>query len=131
PFSINYQQLPRVTSNLGITSFNAQRTDENAWDIFGVVEAADATIGADLKLLRNGEEVESSPIVVGEETPHRFGVTVSVSEETNFELQLVPRQHDALAADNRAYLTIPRTRALRIFVDPEMIAYRHVLSSLE
>lgn len=131
PFSINYQQLPRVTSNLGITSFNAQRTDENAWDIFGVVEAADATIGADLRLLRNGEVIESSSIVVGKETPHRFGVTVSVSDETNFELQLVPKQHDALAADNQAFLTIPRTRALRIFVDPEMVAYRHVLSSLE
>ncbi|MCA9039116.1 MAG: VWA domain-containing protein [Planctomycetaceae bacterium] len=131
PYSVNYQQLPQITTNLGITSFNAQRVDDDSWDLFAVIEASRETIGADLKLLENGKEIDSSPILVGEETPHRFGVRVNVSNETQFELQLVPKQHDCLAADNRAFLMIPRTRALRIFVDPEMVAYRHVLSSLE
>ncbi|MEZ6049093.1 MAG: VWA domain-containing protein [Planctomycetaceae bacterium] len=131
PCAINYQQLPVVKSNLAITSFNAQRASETSWDLFARIEASQATIGADLKLLRDGEVIDSSSIIVGEETPHRFGVTTEVSDESQFELQLIPKQHDALAADNRAFLTIPRTRPLRIFVDPELTAYRHVLNSLE
>ncbi|QDU78787.1 hypothetical protein Pla110_04910 [Polystyrenella longa] len=131
PFSINYQQIPTVTANLGITSFNAQRTDDNSWDVFAVIEAAQETIGAELKLLKNGEVIDQSTILVGQETPHRFGVRIEVNDAAQFELQLIPKQHDSLAADNRAFLTIPRTRALRVFVDPEMLAFRHVLSSLE
>lgn len=133
PFVINYQQFKSKGANLAITSFNAQRAEDQNWNVFMMVEAARGKGSADLKVFKNGEELEGlkEELALSPELPHRSGFQIESEAGSRLELRLVPHGHDTLESDNIAYLTLPETRDLKIFVSPKLRTYRHALSNFK
>lgn len=132
-YDLEFHQLPGAGANIGITALNARRASVDSWDVFVRVEGADAaSAAAEVQLLKNGEPVGAPEnVILDPGQSQRIVFSVDADEAARLQAQLTPDGHDALAADNVAYLDLPVGRALLVYCSPELRTYRHSLSSLE
>jgi len=137
-FKIDYQRLPPAGPNIGITAFNATRASAGDWQAFiGVEGSPDADLPATLELTVQDAGRPSPARVLGSErlvvTKGRAErVTFSVSGEKSVSLTatLKPDGFDSLAADNVAYLDLPRSRPLWVYAPATLASYRHALVTM-
>jgi len=129
PFDLNFQLLPAAGSNIGITSFNARKNQAGNWDVFIRIEnSRQADSPAEVELLQDGTSIAKEEVILGSGDSQRLEFSVAADKESRLEAVLNPGSHDSLAADNRAFLTIPQSRSLLIYIDPELASYRYALA---
>ncbi|HAH49598.1 MAG TPA: hypothetical protein DCM07_33125, partial [Planctomycetaceae bacterium] len=121
PFDLNFQLLPAAGANIGITSFNARKNQAGNWDVFIRIEnSRQADSPAEVELLQDGTSIAKEEVILGSGDSQRLEFSVAADKESRLEAVLNPGSHDSLAADNRAFLTIPQSRSLLIYIDPEL-----------
>ncbi|WP_339682336.1 VWA domain-containing protein [Gimesia maris] len=129
PFDLNFQLLPAAGGNMGITSLNARKNQSGNWDVFIRIEnSKQADSPAEVELIQDGNSVAREEIVLGSGDSQRLEFSIAADKESRLEAILTPRSPDSLAADNHAFLTIPQSRQLLVYIDPELASYRYALS---
>ncbi len=130
-FDLDYHRLPAAGPNIGITAFNATRTPEGGWSVFvGIEGSPDAQITADLVVSHAGKAVAEERITVADGAAERISFAVPAGKPALLKATLEPRQFDSLAADNVAWLELPASRSLWVYVAPSLGSYRHALEAL-
>ncbi|RMG37463.1 MAG: VWA domain-containing protein [Planctomycetota bacterium] len=132
PFEVTYEQVPPAKTNIGITSLSARRTSLTEWTLFvRVASAVGDSASGRLQLWRDGEKTaeDSSVLDAGEGERILFPLTADAA--TRVEIRLVPEGHDALSADNRAFLDLPAPRPLNVYCPPALTTARHALAAVE
>jgi Ca-activated chloride channel homolog len=154
PFRLNYQKVPAAGPNIGITDFNARRT-QTGWEVFARIEGSGASAkpaGAsgdnegqpatsdepqdddrglvEVELLLNGESIkrDSVGVIAGQASRVAFPVTADAA--ASLELRIRPDQFDSLASDNTAFLELPAPRNLQVYCSEDLASYRHALAGM-
>lgn len=128
PFELNYQLLPAGGSNVGITSFNARKNQSGNWDVFIRIENSDKNDSpVTVELLQDGQSIAKEDIVLGKGDSQRLEFSISADSKSSLEAVLTPGAFDSMSSDNKAFLKIPESRSLAVFVDPELASYRFAL----
>lgn len=128
PFELNYQLLPPAGANLGITSMNARKNQAGNWDVFLRIENSKQSDGAAVvELFQEGQSVAREEILLSPGESQRLEFSVAAGGASKLKAVLTPGAADSLAADNEAFLTIPQSRDLLVYVDPELASYRYAL----
>ena len=132
-FRIDFQRLDPAGPNFGITACNARRGVSGQWDVFvqlGGPANAESTTGT-VELIEDGAAIASENVtLVGGAAP-RLVFKVSGEKPALIEARFTPRGFDSLAADNRAWLTLPTVRPLAVYVPPALASFRHALDSID
>lgn len=131
PFKLNFQRLPPGGPNLGITALSAQRAVAGGWDVFVQVEgSADAEGNASVELLQDGASIADESITVTRGRAQRMVFQVKGGHATSLQVKLKPDGFDSLASDNTAFLDLPESRPLRVFVPKSLPSYRLALQGI-
>jgi Ca-activated chloride channel family protein len=131
PFQLNYQRLKPGGTNVGITDFNARRT-QTGWDVFARLEASEKTKGSvDVDLRQDGQSIGHETVVIEGGKAERLVFRVNAAQAVSLELTITPDGFDSLSADNTAYLDLPEPRPLAVYCPAEMKSYRHALRALK
>ena len=131
-FKLNYQRLSRAGPNLGITALSAQRAATGGWDVFVQIEgSADAEGNAAVELFQDGNSIASERITVARGRAQRMVFQTKGDHASSLRVQLTPDGFDSLAADNTAYLDLPESRPLRVFVPKSLVTYRRALQGIQ
>jgi len=131
-FKLNYQRLPPAGPNLGITALSAQRAATGGWDVFVQIEgSADAEGNAAVELFQDGNSVATERVTVARGHAQRMVFQTKGDHATSLRVQLTPDDFDSLAADNTAYLDLPESRPLRVFVPKSLSSYRLALRGIQ
>lgn len=131
PFELVYQQLPPASPNIGIGSLNARRTGEQNWAVFvSITGSASAKSAANVRLLRDGDEIGNEAVVLEAGQPRQLVFEVEVRDETHLEVRLEPESFDSLAADNIAFIDLPIPRPVSVYVPSGMTTFRRAANVL-
>ena len=132
-YDLDFIQIPGAGANIGISALNARRGSVDSWDVFVRVEGADAaSSAAEVQLLKNGKPLGDPEVVILDPgQSQRIVFSVDADEAASIEARLTPDGHDALAADNVAYLELPVGRELIVYCAPDLRTYRHSLNALD
>jgi len=129
PFELNYQMLPPAGSNLGITSFNARKNQTGNWDVFIRVENTKTSSNpVTIELKQDGQTVAKEELVLGEGDSQRIEFSINTDSGSDLEAILSPGSYDSLPSDNRAFLKIPSSRSLLVYISPDLASYRYALA---
>ncbi|MFH1304519.1 MAG: VWA domain-containing protein, partial [Planctomycetota bacterium] len=129
PFELNYQMLPPAGSNIGITSFNARKNQTGNWDVFIRLEnSKDSDNPATIELKQDGQTVAKEELIVGKGDSQRIEFSINTKSGSNLEAVLTPGSYDSLPSDNRAFLKIPSSRSLLVYISPDLASYRYALA---
>lgn len=127
PFQVALQLVPPGGANIGISELNARRGPER-WDVFVRLEAAGIGGGtAKVEFHQDGELLGSEQINLDPKESQRLVFKASADRATQVEVRIKPEGFDSLASDNVAFLELPVLRPLRLYVDPELTAFRKAL----
>ncbi len=126
PFDLVYQQIPPGGTNLGITAFNARRSAADQWEVFVGVEGSETASQASgkLELFRDGVSVGTEPVLLVPGHTKRVVFRLESPAASSLEARLTPDGFDSLDSDNSAYLQLPKSRPLSVFVPSEMTSFR-------
>jgi Ca-activated chloride channel homolog len=126
PFELVYEQIPAGGPNMGITAFNARRSGLDQWEIFVGVEgsATASQSSGKLELLRDGVSVGSEPVLLVPGRTKRVVFRVDSATTASLEARLTPDGFDSLDSDNTAYLQLPKSRPLTVFVPSTLVSFR-------
>jgi hypothetical protein len=131
-FKLNYQRLPPAGPNLGITALSARRAVAGGWDVFVQIEgSADAEGNASVELFQDGNSIGNERITVARSHAQRMIFQVKGDQVSSLRVQLTPDGFDSLASDNAAYLDLPESRPLRVFVPKTLATYRLALQGIQ
>ena len=131
-FKLNYQRLSPAGPNLGITALSAQRAATGGWDVFVQIEgSADAEGNAAVELFQDGSSIANERITVARGHAQRMVFQTKGDHAASLRVQLTPDGFDSLAADNAAYLDLPESRPLRVFVPKSLVSYRRALQGIQ
>ncbi|MEM7383382.1 MAG: BatA and WFA domain-containing protein [Verrucomicrobiota bacterium] len=135
PFRVDYRQLEKGGTNLGITACAARRTRSGDWDVFVEISASGTTDLSGLLTLEVVEdgasrELENKTITASPETGARALFRVDGDASSFLRVTIEADDFDSLPSDNIAYLTLEQSRPLRVLVPESLLAYRHALSAL-
>jgi len=130
-FAVDYQKLPPAGRNLGLTSLSARRTAQGDWDVFVLIEGSpDAGGPATVELIEQGQVIASEEVSVIEGKAERVAFRVDGGTPVLLEVGLGPEDFDSLASDNVAFLELPATRALDVYVPKGMAGYARALAGV-
>jgi Ca-activated chloride channel homolog len=126
PFDLVYQQIPPGGANLGITAFNARRSGLDQWEVFVGVEGSGGASESSgkLELFRDGVSVGSEPVLLVPGRTKRVVFRLESANASSLEARLTPDGFDSLEYDNRAYLQLPKSRPLSVYVPSTLTAFR-------
>ncbi len=131
-FKLNYQRLAPAGVNLGVTAFNAQRAVAGGWDVFAQIEgSADAEGNVSMELFQDGNSIANERVTIARGHAQRLEFQVKGEQATSLRVQLTPEGFDSLASDNTAYLDLPESRPLRVFVPRTLVTYRLALQGIQ
>lgn len=130
-FKLNYQRLSPAGPNLGITALSAQRAVAGGWEVFVQIEgSADAEGNASVELVQDDKPAANERITVARGRAQRMVFQINGARAASLRVQLTPDGFDSLVSDNTAYLDLPESRPLRVFVPKSMASYRLALQGL-
>jgi Ca-activated chloride channel homolog len=126
PFNLIYEQIPPGGANLGITAFNARRSGTDQWEVFVGIEGSRAAGEATgrLELLRDGKSVGTEPILLVAGRTKRVGFRIDAATSSSLEARLTTDGFDSLDSDNTAYLQLPKSRPVTVYVPTDLTAFR-------
>jgi Ca-activated chloride channel family protein len=136
PFDLVYEQIPAGGPNLGITAFNARRSGTDQWEVFVGVEgsATASQASGKLELFRDGVSVGTEPVLLVPGRTKRVVFRLESPAAASLEARLTPDGFDSLDSDNTAYLQLPKSRPLTVFVPTTLSSFRrafHVQKGIE
>ena len=131
-FKLNYQRLSPAGPNLGITALSAQRAVTGGWDVFVQIEGSTDTEGnASVELFQDGNSIANERLTVARGRAQRMVFQVKGDHASSLRIQLTPDGFDSLASDNSAFLDLPESRPLRVFVPKSLVTYRRALQGIQ
>lgn len=131
-FKLNYQRLSPAGPNLGITALSAQRAVAGGWDVFVQIEgSADAEGNASVELFQDDQSIARERVTIARGRAQRMVFQVKGSRAASLRATLTPDGFDSLATDNTAYLELPESRPLRVFVPKSLVSYRLALQGIQ
>ena len=131
-FKLNYQRLSPAGPNLGITALSAQRAVKGGWDVFVQIEgSADAEGNASVELFEGGNSIANERVTIARGRAQRMMFQTKGDHATSLRIQLAPDGFDSLTADNTAFLDLPESRPLRVFVPKSLVSYRLALQGVQ
>lgn len=131
PFQVALQLVPPGGANMGITELNARRGEER-WDVFVRLEAAAIGGGsARVEFYQDAELLGSEQVNLDPKESQRLVFRAAADKSTQIEVRVKPQSFDALSSDNTAFLELPVLRPLRLYVDPELTAFRKALQPMK
>ncbi len=131
-FKLNYQRLSPAGPNLGITALSARRAVSGGWDVFVQIEgSADAEGNATVELFQDGNSIANERITLARSHAQRLVFQTKDNRASSLRVQLRPDGFDSLATDNQAYLELPESRPLRVFVPKTLFSYRRALQGIQ
>ncbi len=131
PFTLDVRRIEPGGANVGITEMNARRTGPEDWDVFlRVAGSTEDLQEAEVHLYRDGQLEFRDMAEVAIDESERFVFPLTATEPTLLEARLVSRESDSLATDDSAWLSLPKTRDLRVRVSPELYSWRHAMQVL-
>jgi hypothetical protein len=130
PMSLDIERVAPGGANLGLTTLAARRTRDGRWEVLAQVEgSAQAERGGTLEIRRGDEVLGERAVAPGPLGAQRVAVTVAADAEQVLEVRLRPDGFDALAADDRACVALPRLRPLRAWVAPALATWRKAIAA--
>jgi hypothetical protein len=133
PFQLDLQKLPPAGPNAGITACQARRSLSGDWEVFvqlAVTDPAPANT-ATLTLRLGDREIAQEQITLTAGGAPRLSFKVGGTQDDLVQVKLDVAGFDSLAADNTAWLTLPPSRPLDVFVPENLGTFRHALAPLE
>ena len=133
PFKIDFQKTAPAAANYGIVACNARRTPGGRWQIFVQVAGSantESTTGT-LELTQNGTVIARENVTLAKGSSPRLAFEVSIDQASTIQARLDLNSFDALPSDNVAWLALPPTRPLAVFVPERLASYRHALDGIE
>lgn len=132
PFQLDLQKLPPPGPNAGIVALNARRSGEGDWELFVQLASTDPAPAstATITLTAGGKEIGAEQITLTPGGTPRLTFRISGAQSELVRVTLKPGGFDSLASDNDAWLPLPATRRLDVFVPESLAAFRHALSSM-
>jgi Ca-activated chloride channel homolog len=133
PFSLDLQKLPPPAPNAGITACNARRTGAGDWELFIQLATTDPapSATATVTLTSGDTELAREQVALVAGGAPRLTFKISGTQGSVVRATLTTPTRDSLASDDDAWLTLPATRALDIFVPENLSTFRHALVSQE
>jgi Ca-activated chloride channel homolog len=136
PFDLVYEQIPAGGPNMGITAFNARRSGLDQWEVFVGVDGSGSASQASgkLELFRDGASVGSEPVLLVPGRTKRVVFRLESANAASLEARLTPDGFDSLDSDNTAYLQLPKSRPLSVFIPSTLTSFRrafHVQKGIE
>ncbi|MEP6667650.1 MAG: VWA domain-containing protein [Chthoniobacter sp.] len=133
PFQIDFQKTTPGGSNFGIVAFSARRAPGGHWQVFVQLAGsanAESTTGT-LELRQEDKVIAHEDLSLTRGSSPRLAFDLAGGPGAILEARLRLNDFDSLAADDTAWLTLPATRPLAIFVPENLAGYRHALAALE
>jgi Ca-activated chloride channel family protein len=126
PFDLVYEQIPPGGPNMGITAFNARRSGLDQWEVFVGVEGSGTASESSgkLELFRDGVSVGSEPVLLVPGRTKRVVFRIESASASSLEARLTPDGFDSLEFDNAAFLQLPKSRPLTVFVPSILASFR-------
>jgi len=121
-FKLNYHKITDDAKNIGITALSAKRSGDGGWTVFAEISGTGGNIPAMLALRSGGETIGEEPCSSNDGEPAKIEFSVPGKSANDLEMVLKPGQDDALASDDKAYLSLPETRPLVMAVSPALPA---------
>lgn len=128
PFEkVDYQRLRPAAPNVGITALNARRGSGGRWDVLVQVEASGAEpVPATVRIEAEGYDERTETVSVQPGTPERIPLRLGGEEAVSLTAEVEARG-DSLESDNRAWLEVPPSRPVTIYVPTRITTFRRVL----
>ncbi|EDY17313.1 hypothetical protein CfE428DRAFT_5160 [Chthoniobacter flavus Ellin428] len=133
PFAIDFQKTPPAGPNFGVTAFSARRAPGGHWQVFVQLAGsanAPSTTGA-LELRQGDKVIAHEDVSLTKGSAPRLTFDLAGGPGAVLEARLKLNDFDSLGADDAAWLTLPASRPLAIFVPENLAGYRHALAALE
>jgi Ca-activated chloride channel homolog len=131
-FKLNFQRLAPAGPNLGLTALTAQRAVSGGWDVFTQIEgSADAEGNASVELFQDGNSIANERFTIARGRAQRMVFHTKGDQTASLRVRLTPDGFDSLAPDNTAYLDLPESRPLRVFVPRSLATYRLAMQGLQ
>ena len=133
PFQIDFQKTAPAGSNFGIVGYNARRTPGGRWQVFVQLagsDTAESTTGT-LELVQQDNVIARQEIALARGSSPRLVFELAGGPAAAIEARLKLNGFDALSADNAAWLTLPESRPLAVFVPESLGGYRHALEAMD
>ena len=130
PLTLRVMAVPPGGANLGLTALSARRRIGGGWQVLAVVKAgAQGGGGARMVLEAGGSVVGERHVSLEANGSERVTLHLDGGSDTVLTARIEADGFDALALDDRASLPLPATRPLAVWIDPELTAWRKVLSA--
>ncbi|HYE05025.1 MAG TPA: VWA domain-containing protein [Planctomycetota bacterium] len=127
-FRMDYRLVGSGTANAGITACSARRRSDRAWELMVAIESsADASGAATLALLVDGEPAATRDLLLTPGGADRASFRVEGGGDV--EVRLDVQGFDALAVDDRAFLSLPALKPVRVAVAASLPAWRKAMSA--
>ena len=131
-FQLNYEKISSAGPNLGITALTAQKTG-SGWQVFA--ELSGSGTGniqpAVVDLYLNGEKFASDNFFPSSEQSDKLSFSLPGKQHGGLEIIINPNGFDALAADNQAWLRLPETRPLQVYISPSLESINAAMRGIE
>jgi len=114
-------------------AFSARRAPGGHWQVFVQLAGsanAESTTGT-LELRQEDKIIAHEDLSLTRGSSPRLAFDLAGGPGAVLEARLRLNDFDSLAADDAAWLTLPATRPLAIFVPEKLAGYRHALAALE
>jgi Ca-activated chloride channel family protein len=133
PFQLDLQTLPPAGPNAGITACQARRALSGDWEVFVQLAVTDPAPAhtATMTLRLGDREIAREQITLTAGGAPRLSFKVGGTQNDLVEVKLDVATFDSLAADNTAWLTLPASRSLDVFVPENLGTFRHALATVE
>ncbi|MCA9048324.1 MAG: BatA and WFA domain-containing protein [Planctomycetaceae bacterium] len=126
PFKLDVQRIDSGDENLGITEMNARRSGADRWDVFvRVAGSKDESGYGELTLTKNGLAIGRETVEASAENSERVVFSVDGTEAALLQASLTTTGFDSLETDNNVWLTLPKTRPLKVRASPELYSWQH------
>lgn len=133
PFQIDFHKTAPGGSNFGIVAFSARRAPGGHWQVFVQIAGsanAESTTGT-LELRQQDKVIAHEELSLTRGSSPRLAFDLAGGPGAVLEARLRLNDFDSLASDDAAWLTLPATRPLAIFVPEDLAGYRHALAAFE
>jgi Ca-activated chloride channel homolog len=133
PFQLDLQKLPPAAANVGISACRARRSLSGDWELFVQLSSTEPPPAntATLTLQHGGREIAREQITLTGGSSPRVSFNVSGAQDDLLRAHLELPGFDALSADNEAWLSLPTSRPLDIYVSESLASFRHALGAFE
>ena len=132
PFQIDFEKTAPGGSNFGIVALNARRAPGGHWQVFVQLAGsanAESTTGT-LELRQQDKVIAHEDVSLTRGSTPRLAFDLAGGPGAVLEARLRLNDFDSLAADDAAWLTLPASRPLTVFVPEKLAGYRHALAAL-